>query len=40
MLVKSLKLPGSKMMSNIFKSSCGIVSGTFSLFKLLTGEND
>ena len=38
MLFKSLKLPGSKMMSNIFKSTCGIVSGTFSLFKLLTRE--
>lgn len=36
MLAKSLKLPGTTLMSNIFKSICGIVSATFSLFKLLT----
>ena len=36
MLAKSLKLPGFKHISSIFQSICGIVSGTFSLFKLLT----
>lgn len=36
MLLKSLKLPGTSLMSSIFKSICGIVSATFSLFKLLT----
>ncbi|OMJ65148.1 hypothetical protein SteCoe_37905 [Stentor coeruleus] len=35
MLAKSLKLPGSRYISNIFYCTCGCISSTFSLFKLL-----
>ena len=38
-LVKSLKLPGYTNISPIFSSNCGIISGAFSLFKLLTRSN-
>ena len=36
MLLKSLKLPGSKKISNVFYSVCGVISGALALFKLLT----
>jgi Peroxisomal biogenesis factor 11 (PEX11) len=39
MLIKSLKLPGSNYISVIFRCICGIVSGAFSLFKLVTRSN-
>jgi hypothetical protein len=36
MLVKSLKLPGSNVISAVFYSVCGVISVSLSLFKLLT----
>lgn len=36
MLIKSLRLPGSKKLSKVFYSVCGTISGALSLFKLLT----
>ena len=38
MLARSLRLPVFRQISYIFLNICGIVSGTFSLFKLLTGK--